>query len=150
MGSRVRVPYTPQHSNIGTLTEWLGSGLQNRVQQFESAGYLDKRASNYIVCSLSFRLTQTQTRYQLRKRNSGFANHRTMMIDKAAIRFCPMLTHCLWVTLCCHTQLRLLQVSPHKWIGHKMCWRILYYTLNLICHDWGRKLTAQQSEETWA
>lgn len=24
----------------GTLTEWLGSGLQNRVQQFESAGYL--------------------------------------------------------------------------------------------------------------
>ena len=25
---------------IGTLTEWLGSGLQNRVQQFESAGYL--------------------------------------------------------------------------------------------------------------
>ena len=26
----------------GTLTEWLGSGLQNRVQQFESAGYLKK------------------------------------------------------------------------------------------------------------
>ena len=25
---------------FGTLTEWLGSGLQNRVQQFESAGYL--------------------------------------------------------------------------------------------------------------
>ena len=27
-------------NNLGTLTEWLGSGLQNRVQQFESAGYL--------------------------------------------------------------------------------------------------------------
>ena len=27
----------------GTLTEWLGSGLQNRVQQFESAGYLAKK-----------------------------------------------------------------------------------------------------------
>ena len=27
-------------NNFGTLTEWLGSGLQNRVQQFESAGYL--------------------------------------------------------------------------------------------------------------
>ena len=38
MGSRVRVPYAPP--TIGTLTEWLGSGLQNRVQQFESAGYL--------------------------------------------------------------------------------------------------------------
>ena len=24
----------------GSLTEWLGSGLQNRVQQFESAGNL--------------------------------------------------------------------------------------------------------------
>ena len=24
----------------GTLTEWLGSGLQNRLQQFESARYL--------------------------------------------------------------------------------------------------------------
>ena len=31
-----------QTSNNGTLTEWLGSGLQNRVQQFESAGYLKK------------------------------------------------------------------------------------------------------------
>ena len=39
MGSRVRVPYAP-HIHYGTLTEWLGSGLQNRVQQFESAGYL--------------------------------------------------------------------------------------------------------------
>lgn len=28
--------------SFGTLTEWLGSGLQNRVQQFESAGYLFK------------------------------------------------------------------------------------------------------------
>lgn len=28
----------------GTLAEWLGNGLQNRVQQFESAGYLKKKA----------------------------------------------------------------------------------------------------------
>ena len=26
----------------GALTEWLGSGLQNRPQQFESAGHLFK------------------------------------------------------------------------------------------------------------
>ncbi len=30
------VPFTQN----GTLTEWLGSGLQNRVRQFESARYL--------------------------------------------------------------------------------------------------------------
>ena len=28
----------------GALTEWLGSGLQNRPQQFESAGHLIKKA----------------------------------------------------------------------------------------------------------
>ena len=32
---------------IGTLTEWLGSGLQNRVQQFESAGYLISAISHW-------------------------------------------------------------------------------------------------------
>ena len=31
---------TPQ----GTVAEWLGSGLQNRVQRFESARYLNKKA----------------------------------------------------------------------------------------------------------
>lgn len=30
----------PLRKKYGTLTEWLGSGLQNRVQQFESARYL--------------------------------------------------------------------------------------------------------------
>ncbi len=28
---------------LGTLAEWLGSGLQNRVQQFESARCLSKK-----------------------------------------------------------------------------------------------------------
>jgi hypothetical protein len=27
----------------GTLTEWLGGGLQNRIRQFESARYLIRR-----------------------------------------------------------------------------------------------------------
>ena len=41
----------------GTLTEWLGSGLQNRVQQFESAGYLT-RATKFFSCSFFyFKLT---------------------------------------------------------------------------------------------
>ena len=35
-----RKPYLCTRKQQGTLTEWLGSGLQNRVQQFESAGYL--------------------------------------------------------------------------------------------------------------
>ena len=26
--------------HIGDVAEWLGNGLQNRVQQFDSAGYL--------------------------------------------------------------------------------------------------------------
>ena len=54
MGSRVRVPYTPQHSNIGTLTEWLGSGLQNRVQQFESAGYLNREQAITLFALFRF------------------------------------------------------------------------------------------------
>ena len=37
----------------GTLTEWLGSGLQNRVQQFESAGYLT-RATKFFSCSFFY------------------------------------------------------------------------------------------------
>ena len=35
-------PVHTAKSFIGTLTEWLGGGLQNRIQQFESAGYLHK------------------------------------------------------------------------------------------------------------
>ena len=40
--------------NIGTLTEWLGSGLQNRVQQFESAGYLKAKGFPHrgALCTL--------------------------------------------------------------------------------------------------
>ncbi len=30
-------------SNYGSLAEWLGTGLQNRLQQFESARNLSKR-----------------------------------------------------------------------------------------------------------
>ena len=37
-----------RNSPNGTLTEWLGSGLQNRLQQFESARYLIRRV-NYII-----------------------------------------------------------------------------------------------------
>ena len=33
-------PVHTAKSFVGTLTEWLGGGLQNRIQQFESAGYL--------------------------------------------------------------------------------------------------------------
>ena len=36
--------HTAHSIHFGTLTEWLGSGLQNRVQQFESAGYLNKKS----------------------------------------------------------------------------------------------------------
>ena len=40
----------------GTLTEWLGSGLQNRVQQFESAGYLtDERIKDADKASFCFK-----------------------------------------------------------------------------------------------
>ena len=42
--------------SFGTLTEWLGSGLQNRVQQFESAGYLtDKRIKDADKASFCFK-----------------------------------------------------------------------------------------------
>lgn len=33
----------------GTMAEWLGSGLQNRVQQFDSAWYLIKSGSKAIL-----------------------------------------------------------------------------------------------------
>ena len=41
----VRKPFLSLHSQVsknGTLTEWLGSGLQNRRRQFESARYLNQ------------------------------------------------------------------------------------------------------------
>lgn len=38
--------------NDGALTEWLGSGLQNRVQQFESAGYLIQASSFQLLAFL--------------------------------------------------------------------------------------------------
>ena len=33
----------------GTLTEWLGSGLQNRVRQFESARYLKTKTPTLLI-----------------------------------------------------------------------------------------------------
>ncbi len=32
------------HSQNGTMAEWLGNGLQNRLQQFDSAWYLQNKA----------------------------------------------------------------------------------------------------------
>ena len=39
------VPLHPQMGNTpqGTMAEWLGTGLQNRLQQFESAWYLTNK-----------------------------------------------------------------------------------------------------------
>lgn len=34
--------YLCTRKNKGTLAEWLGTGLQNRLQQFDSARYLKK------------------------------------------------------------------------------------------------------------
>ena len=50
-----RLSLHPQNEN-GTLTEWLGSGLQNRVQQFESARYLTNKSSSPHLESCSFSL----------------------------------------------------------------------------------------------
>ena len=41
-------------NNLGTLTEWLGSGLQNRVQQFESAGYLNREQAITLFALFRF------------------------------------------------------------------------------------------------
>ena len=54
----------------GTLTEWLGSGLQNRVQQFESAGYLT-RATKFFSCSFYFRLNPPQKKSSLQSRRNS-------------------------------------------------------------------------------
>lgn len=52
--SKNRINFALEIKKNGTLTEWLGSGLQNRVQQFESAGYLKKLQS----CDCSFFIFQ--------------------------------------------------------------------------------------------
>ena len=39
----------PLHSQKqGSLAEWLGTGLQNRLQQFESARNLEKKTESYL------------------------------------------------------------------------------------------------------
>ncbi len=37
-------PHLREMPTYGTLPEWLGTGLQNRGQRFESARYLQNRA----------------------------------------------------------------------------------------------------------
>ena len=52
----------------GTLAEWLGNGLQNRVRRFESARYLKERDASYDA-SLFFCNT-----FPL-KRNGAYIDH---------------------------------------------------------------------------
>ena len=52
--SKKRLKFAFEKRN-GTLTEWLGSGLQNRVQQFESAGYLRKARIVITILAFCFR-----------------------------------------------------------------------------------------------
>lgn len=59
----------------GTMAEWLGSGLQNRVQQFDSAWYLTKIRSK-VSFELDFLLLLT----------GGYNNHQMGTSDKAAHR----------------------------------------------------------------
>lgn len=42
----------PNHN--GTMAEWLGSGLQNRVQQFDSAWYLKGTTTKVVVLFFIF------------------------------------------------------------------------------------------------
>lgn len=49
--------FTKSSNQDGSLTEWLGSGLQNRVQQFESAGYLKASIVSmfaFFICIVYF------------------------------------------------------------------------------------------------
>ena len=55
-------PVHTAKSFVGTLTEWLGGGLQNRIQQFESAGYLPKVIHipvNHFFCAFTKRTSPT-------------------------------------------------------------------------------------------
>lgn len=42
-------PKTNRKPKNGLMAEWLGKGLQNLVQRFESASDLKKRASNQLI-----------------------------------------------------------------------------------------------------
>ena len=94
MGSRVRVPYTPHSYNTnqinGTLTEWLGSGLQNRVQQFESAGYLqtsDKKQCINQRCFFFVKRNAPNHMYYISKRiEIAFAHNLTLNYESKCQR----------------------------------------------------------------
>ena len=56
-------PVHTAKSFVGTLTEWLGGGLQNRIQQFESAGYLHKvihTPVNHFFCVFTKRTSPSR------------------------------------------------------------------------------------------
>ena len=40
---REKAVYLQRKTKVGELAEWLGNGLQNRVQQFDSATHLEGR-----------------------------------------------------------------------------------------------------------
>ena len=44
-------PHLGKTNEVGTLPEWLGTGLQNRGQRFESARYLRERAVKMTTLS---------------------------------------------------------------------------------------------------
>ena len=151
MGSRVRVPYTPQHSNIGTLTEWLGSGLQNRVQQFESAGYLNREQAITLFALFRFIYhhhpkAQSNPKYKskLQAQNRAALPITIITCLSKPLFASNQVTHVALriITLNCHTQLCLLQISPHKGVWQKMNWSTLHYALNLFSHNRSWKLAA--------
>lgn len=45
----------------GTMSEWLGNGLQNRSHQFESGWYLGPQESANALCMSGFFLFQRRT-----------------------------------------------------------------------------------------
>lgn len=57
----------PKH---GTLAEWLGNGLQNRVQQFESARYLHQKQLKNLSAVFSFCLKKHAETHQLSESNN--------------------------------------------------------------------------------
>ncbi len=66
------ITFATAKPNNGTLAEWLGNGLQNRVQRFESARYLRRRSSNR---NSFFRLRYLPLNYTA-KADSRFAARR--------------------------------------------------------------------------
>ena len=60
------------HLGNGTLTEWLGSGLQNRVQQFDSARYLQREEQRFF--SFFEEQVATEVHLHISKYSCNFVN----------------------------------------------------------------------------